>query len=174
MRSTRVLLLAAAILAAGAGLVAYQIPIADRSREDPATELMHLRLPDTSGKDQNLAQWRDQVLIVNFWATWCEPCREEIPALVRAHAKYASNGVQIVGISLDSVDKVRQFAIDYRIGYPLVIGSIDVIDLTRKLGNKAGGLPYTVVMDRSGKVVMTHIGGVSEAQLESAIKLARG
>ena len=92
--------------------------------------------------------------------------------MLRVQAKYATNGVQVVGIFLDSVDKVQQFAIEYKIGYPLVMGSMGVIDLTRRLGNKTGGLPYTVVLDRSGKVVKTHLGGISEAELESAIKLA--
>lgn len=113
-------------------------------------------------------------MVVNFWATWCEPCREEVPALVRVQAKYAANGVQVVGISVDSVDKVRQFANEYRIEYPLVIGSIAVIEVTRRLGNKAAGLPYTVVMDRSGRVVRTHLGAISEAELERAIRLASG
>lgn len=171
MRSARVFVLAAAILAGGAGLVAYRMTAPDRSLAKAAAELMELKLPDTSGKDQALAQWRGKVLIVNFWATWCEPCREEVPALVRAQAKHASNGVQIVGISVDSVDKVRQFAVEYGVRYPLVIGSVELIDLTRRLGNKVAGLPYTVVLDRGGRVVKTHLGGISEAQLESAIKL---
>ena len=174
MRSTGVLVLAVATLAAGAGFFAYRATPSDRPDAEAAAELMRLRLPDTSGNEQSLAQWRNKVLIVNFWATWCEPCREEVPVLLRAQAKYAANGVQVVGISVDSVDKVRQFAIEYRIGYPLVVGSMDIIDLTRRLGNKAAGLPYTVVLDRSGRVVKTHLGGISEAELESAIRLASG
>jgi thiol-disulfide isomerase/thioredoxin len=168
-------MLAAAILAAVAGAYAYRATVSERSAvAEAAAGLMRLRLPDISGKNQSLAQWQDKVLILNFWATWCEPCRVEIPALLRIQAKYASNGVQVVGISLDSVDKVRQFATEYSIGYPLVVGSIEVIDLTRELGNKAAGLPFTVVLDRSGRVVKTRLGGISEAELESAIKLASG
>ena len=173
MHKTRVLVLIAAIMAIGAGIFAYQATLSDRSVAKVVAELMRLRLPDVSGKDQSLAQWRDKVLVVNFWATWCEPCREEIPVLLRVQAKHASNGVQIVGISVDSADKVRQFASQYRIGYPLVIGSMEVIELTRGLGNNAAGLPYTIVLDRSGRVVKTHLGGISEVELESAIRLAR-
>jgi thiol-disulfide isomerase/thioredoxin len=172
MRSIGVLVLAVAILATGAGFFAYRATLSDRSVAEAAAELMRLRLPDTAGKVQNLAQWRNRVLIVNFWATWCEPCREEVPALLRAQAKHVSNGVQVVGISIDSVDKVRQFAIQYRIDYPLVIAGMDVFDLTRRLGNKAAGLPYTVVLNKSGRVIRTHLGGISEAELEGAIRLA--
>lgn len=174
MHRTRVLVLAAAILATGAVFFAYRATLSDRSVSEAAAELLRLRLPDVSGKDQSLAQWRDKVLIVNFWATWCEPCREEVPVLLRVQAKHTSNRVQIVGISVDSVDKVREFAKEYGIGYPLLIGSMEAIDLTRRLGNKAAGLPYTIVLDRSGRVVRTHLGGISEVELESAIRLASG
>ena len=171
MPRARIFVLAAAILATGAGFFAYRATLSDRSAAAVA-ELMRLRLPDVSGKDQSLGQWRDKVLVVNFWATWCGPCREEIPVLLRVQAKHASNNVQVVGISIDSVDKVREFAIEYQIAYPLIIGSMDVIDLTRRLGNKAAGLPYTVVLDRAGRVVKTHLGGISQVELESAIGLA--
>jgi len=174
MYRSRILVLAVALLATGAGFFAYRATLPDRSVAEAAAELMRLRLPDVSGKDQSLAQWQDKVVIVNFWATWCGPCREEIPVLLRVQAKHASNGVQVVGISIDSVDKVREFAIEYGIAYPLVIGSMDTIDLTRRLGNKAAGLPYTIVLDRTGRVVKTHLGGISEVELESAIKLAHG
>jgi len=174
MYRSRILVLAVALLATGAGFFAYRATLPDRSVAEAAAELMRLRLPDVSGKDQSLAQWQDKVVIVNFWATWCGPCREEIPVLLRVQAKHASNGVQVVGISIDSVDKVREFAIEYGIAYPLVIGSMDTIDLTRRLGNKTAGLPYTIVLDRTGRVVKTHLGGISEVELESAIKLAHG
>lgn len=174
MRSARVIALAAAVLAAAAGVFAYRAISDDRSAAEAATELMRLRLTDISRKEQSLDRWRGRVLVVNFWATWCEPCRKEIPTLLRMQAKYASNGMQTVGIFVDSVDKVQQFAAEYKIGYPLIMGNMAVIDLTRRLGNKAGGLPYTLVLDRSGKVVKTHLGGISEAELESAIKLAGG
>ena len=175
MPRTRVLVLAVAVLAVGAGFFAYRAMQSDHPVAQAAVaELLRMRFPDVAGKDQSLAQWGDKVLIVNFWATWCKPCLEEIPVLLRVQAKHASNRVQVVGISIDSVDKVREFAIEYRIAYPLVIGRMDVMDLTRSLGNRAAALPYTIVLDRSGRVVRTHLGGISEGELESAIRLAGG
>ena len=167
-------MLAVTILVAGAGMFAYWSTTSERSEAEAVAELMGLRLPDVFGKNQSFAQWRNKVLIVNFWATWCEPCRKEVPVLLKVQAKHASNGVQIVGISLDSADNVRQFASEYKIGYPLVLGSMQVIDVTRRLGNKAAGLPYTLVLDKSGKVVTSHLGGISEPELERAIRLASG
>ena len=162
--------LVATALAAGAGLWAYVTT--DRSHDEAVAEMMRLRLPDVSGESRSLEQWRDGVLIVNFWATWCGPCRQEIPLLVRFQTKYASKGVQIVGISVDSADKVRQFALEYRVGYPLLIGSFAVLDLSRRLGNTASALPYTVVFDRNGKVIRTRLGAITEIELEKAIQMA--
>lgn len=169
-KAAGIAVLVVAVVAAGAGLWAYDTT--DRSHDEAVAELMRLRLPDVSGESRSLQRWRDGVLIVNFWATWCQPCREEIPLLVRFQTKYASKSVQIVGISVDSADKVRQFAREYRIGYPLLIGSFAVLDLSRKLGNTASALPYTVVFDRTGKVIRTRLGGITEAELEKAIQVA--
>ena len=166
--------LAAAILAAAAGFFGYRAMVAEDASIAAAGELARLRLPDLSGRSQYLAQWRNNILVVNFWATWCEPCREEVPALLRVQAAHASKNLQVVGIAIDSADKVRQFANEYRIGYPLLVGGMEVIDLTRKLGNTAGGLPYTIVIDTSGKIVAKHLGRISEAQLEQAIRRASG
>ncbi|OGA51209.1 MAG: hypothetical protein A3G25_01680 [Betaproteobacteria bacterium RIFCSPLOWO2_12_FULL_63_13] len=169
-KAASMVVLVAAALAAGAGLWAYVTT--DRSHDEAVAEMMRLRLPDVSGESRSLEQWRDGVLIVNFWATWCGPCRQEIPLLVRFQTKYASKGVQIVGISVDSADKVRQFALEYRVGYPLLIGSFAVLDLSRRLGNTASALPYTVVFDRNGKVIRTRLGAITEIELEKAIQMA--
>jgi thiol-disulfide isomerase/thioredoxin len=163
------------IAAAVTGFLAYRGLVVDDSAViAAASELKRLQLPDLSGRKQNFSQWEHKILIVNFWATWCEPCREEVPALLRVQAANGSKGVQIVGIAVDSAPKVRQFADEFNIAYPLLIGGVEVIDLARKLGNRAGGLPYTVVVDRSGHVVATHLGRISEAQLERAIALVKG
>ena len=126
-------------------------------------------LQDLNGGPQPLARWRGSPLVVNFWATWCEPCRVEMPLLVRTNQKYAANGLQIVGISIDSAAKVQEFAKEYKVTYPLVIAGLDVMEIARNLGNQAAGLPYTVVIDQEGRVKARHLGGISEAELEAAI-----
>jgi len=140
--------------------------------EDAAAiaNLWILPLQDLEGNSQPFTRWKGKILVVNFWATWCEPCRVEVPALVRTQDKYVANGVQIVGISIDSTAKVKDFAKEFKVQYPLVIGSLDSIEITRKLGNKAAGLPYTVVLDANGIIKARHLGGISEAQLDEAIR----
>ncbi|OFZ96889.1 MAG: hypothetical protein A3H35_00865 [Betaproteobacteria bacterium RIFCSPLOWO2_02_FULL_62_17] len=167
----RATLLIGGALAATAAGVALQALLRYQS-DDAAViaNLWTLPLQDLEGKSQPLTRWKGKILVVNFWATWCEPCRVEVPALVRTQDKYVANGVQIVGISLDSASKVREFAKEFKVQYPLVIGSLDCIEITRKLGNKAAGLPYTVVLDANGVIKARHLGGISEAQLDQAIR----
>jgi thiol-disulfide isomerase/thioredoxin len=110
------------------------------------------------------------VVVVNFWASWCPPCREEIPGLLRIQQKFAANGVQVVGIAVDSEAKSRQAANEMGISYPVLVAEVQIIDVTRQLGNRAGGLPFTVVLDREGRLVATHLGLLSEAQLERLIR----
>lgn len=137
--------------------------------EGAAQRLMSTSLPDLSGKPQTLAQWRGKVLVVNFWATWCTPCREEIPALMKVQVKYASNGVKIVGIAVDNVDKVRDYANELRIDYVLLIGGVETLSMAKDLGNRVEVLPFTVVLDRAGKVAHTHAGTLTEASLGAVL-----
>jgi len=123
-------------------------------------------LADLSGKPQPLSQWRGKVLVVNYWATWCAPCREEIPTLMKVQHKYAHNGVKLVGIAVDNVDKVQEYAKDMQIDYTLLIGGMETLSAVRDLGNRAGVLPYTVVLDRAGRLAYTHAGTVTEGSLD--------
>ena len=164
------LLIGGAVTAAAAG-VALQALLRYQSDDAAAiANLWALPLRDLEGNAQPLTRWKGKILVVNFWATWCEPCRVEVPALVRTQDKYAANSVQVVGIAIDSASKVREFAQEFKVQYPLVIGSLDGIEITRKLGNKAAGLPYTVVMDVNGAIKARHLGGISEAQLDQVIQ----
>ncbi|MGC2518985.1 MAG: TlpA disulfide reductase family protein [Burkholderiales bacterium] len=156
-----------ALAAAAAGFYFYshqRMPLAGSAAQATA-RLARLSLPDPAGTPQSLTQWRGKVLVLNFWATWCAPCREEIPGLVRLQRRFASNGLQIIGIAIDSSSKVRDFAREFEINYPLMVGEIELIDLTRQLGNRASGLPFTIILDRSGKITNTHLGRVSEEEL---------
>jgi thiol-disulfide isomerase/thioredoxin len=170
------LIAAAALIAGGAGFALRRASMTGPATDDAVRNLLALELPDPHGKPQSMKQWQGRVLVVNFWATWCEPCREEIPGLLRIEKKYDSKSLKIVGIAIDSADKVRQFAKYFQINYALLIGGLEAVDLSRQLGNKAGALPYTVVLDQEGKVVRTHLGKISEQELDELIAplLAKG
>ncbi len=133
-------------------------------------KLLQAPFADLSGKTQTLERRRGKVLVVNFWATWCLPCREEIPALMRVNRKYAINGVELVGIAFDNASKVQEYSTKLGMDYVLLIAGAQTLALGRDLGNQAGVLPYTVVLDRGGKVIYTHAGAMTEATLESVLK----
>lgn len=158
---------AAAISAAAGGVLIRRkwLP----GEPDAADRLRTMSLPDLDGKPQALHQWRDKLLVLNFWATWCEPCRDEIPALVAAQTAYAKS-VQIVGISVDSTDKIRQFIEPFKINYPLLIANLGTLEWMRELGNKSGALPYTVFVTGGNIIVSRHLGALTQSQLEAGFK----
>src|SRR5262245_40464932 len=165
---------AVAALALAAGLYFGLAHRAEAPDPTAVSALTRVDLPDLAGNRGSLERWRGKVLVVNFWASWCPPCREEIPGLIRMQEKFAANGLQVVGIAVDSVAKSRQAADEMKISYPVLVAELQIIDVTRRLGNRAGGLPFTVVLDRDGRLVTTHLGLLSEAQLERLIKPVLG
>ena len=128
------------------------------------------RLPDLSGKPQAVRQWQGKVLVLNFWAPWCPPCRKEIPDFIRLQERHGGAGLQFVGVALDEADRVSAFADETGINYPVLLGGGDGANLSMAAGNHFGGLPYTVVFDRRGNPVATLTGGVTEARLEALVK----
>ena len=132
--------------------------------------LTSLSLPDTNGVVQPLSQWRQKILVVNFWATWCPPCREEMPTFSRIAIKHAANGVQIVGISIDTLNKVREFQKLTPVSYPLLIGTIDTVQTTVLLGNTVQALPFTAIYDRAGNIRSIKLGRMSEQELEQRLQ----
>jgi len=170
-------LFAAVAIAAAAGGAAYHwwsrsSGADDRAQDAKAAieQVYASRLADLKGSVQPLAQWRGQVLVVNFWATWCAPCREEIPGFVRLQKRYGARGLTFVGIAIDQPDKVAAFAREFQINYPLLVGGLETLELLRQVGNRAGVLPYTLVIDRGGNLVTREPGGLKEAKLESILR----
>jgi peroxiredoxin len=137
--------------------------------DEAAVALLGIRLPDASGKEEAFAQWRGKVLVVNFWATWCTPGREEMPDFVAAQRDLGGRGLQFVGIAVDEADKVRRFAEEIGLNYPALIGGYGAIELSQTLGNRVGALPFTVILDRSGKVAHTQLGPLSSAKLHRIV-----
>lgn len=125
---------------------------------------------DLNEKIQPLSQWKDKVIVVNFWATWCPPCLAEIPEFIKLQAQYGPQGVQFVGIAIDQKSKVQTFTTEMGMNYPVLLGDLAGIDLARRIGNAQGGLPYTVVVDRKGSIAATQLGTLSHDKLEEIIK----
>jgi len=163
--------LIAAAIAAGAIALAAGIGMFHRSNAPTrdGSALMAVVLPDAQGREQALAQWRGKILVVNFWATWCAPCREEMPHFVAAQARDGAKGVQFVGIAVDEAVKVQAFAREIGLNYPALIGGYGAIELSKSLGNDLSALPFTVVLDRQGRVVHTQLGPLKAAKLDDLL-----
>ena len=131
--------------------------------------LLSARFTDLSGKGRAIDEWGGRILVVNFWATWCPPCRDEIPALVRARDKLLPSGVEFVGIAIDQVAKVIDFARNVHISYPLLMADAAALELVRKLGNPSGGLPFTVVLDRKGSMAHRNLGAITQQKIEDQL-----
>ncbi len=159
----------AAGIVAGRYLTTEQADLGTPETVRPAA-LWDARLPDLAQRPQAMRQWRGKVLLVNFWAPWCPPCRKEIPDFIRLQARLGGQGLQFVGVALDEADKVQAYADETGINYPVLLGGVEGVDLSREAGNRLGGLPYSVLFDRQGKAVATFSGAVTESRLEALVK----
>lgn len=159
----------AAAVALGLGAYAGRRALTPSVDASAASALLALTLPDLDGKPQSFDQWRGRVLVVNFWATWCAPCREEMPGFVRAQREWAGRGLQLVGIATDEEAKVREFVAEIGVNYPTLMGGYGAIELSRTLGNRIGALPFTVILDRAGRIVHTQLGPLKEGQLHDIV-----
>ena|SRR3990172_3578759 len=156
-----------ALAAAGAGFAVG--PWLSRGAPGDTRALAAARFSDPLGGKRSLAEWRGKVLVLNFWATWCAPCREEIPMLVAARERYARSGVEILGIAIDTAAKVTEYVAQMKIPYPILLAGADGLELMRNLGNQASGLPFTVLVDRAGQPAARKLGALRREDLDSML-----
>lgn len=135
------------------------------------TQLLSRSLPDAQGKMQPLSQWQGKTLIVNFWASWCNPCVKEMPELSSLQQEVQKQGMQVIGIGVDSADKIREFSSKHPVSYPLYVSGMEGIELGRQMGNTKGGLPYTLVLDPNGNVKKSYLGQLNIAELRRDLGL---
>jgi thiol-disulfide isomerase/thioredoxin len=165
---TRILLIAAAVLPLllpSSALAAGSAP-----NSDP---LFGAMLTDLTDRPVPLERFRGRPLVVNFWARWCPPCIDEIPDLIATRAKFKNQGIEVIGIAVeDSTALVREFAGQHKIDYPVLLSKDKGFAMMQALGNTAAGLPYTLVLDRHGKVIAKKLGRMSKSEMESAFAAA--
>ena len=141
-----------------------------------ADDLLGQRRPDFTLSDSNgipvsASDFEGDVWLVNFWATWCTPCVEEMPMLSRLQQEYAGQGVKIVGIALDDAQRARDFAAGMAISYPILVGQADVVITGRRYGNNTGMLPFSVLIDANGIIQWTRLGPLTREELQHQIQL---
>lgn len=127
-------------------------------------------LADLAGAMRHVQEWDGKVLVVNFWATWCAPCRKEIPFFNTLQARYGEQGLQFVGIAVDDARAVKRFMEVIPIDYPVLVGDDDAIPIAKAYGNKEGVLPFTVFIGRDGNIVSIAKGGLTEEIAEQTLR----
>jgi len=167
--SRNLLLLAAALAALAAGYVTalwLRAPTTDTTGGGQAIEF---RMPDLAGKEHGLEEWRGRVVVLNFWATWCPPCREEIPVFIDLQKRHGAEGLQFVGIAIDDAAAVAAYGRKIGINYPSLVAGDGGLNLMNSYGNAAGNLPFSVILDREGRVAARKLGAFQRAELESIL-----
>ncbi len=162
------LLLGAALVALAAGYYAalwLRAPAVDTA---PGATV-EFTLPDLDGRERRLAEWRGRVVVLNFWATWCPPCREEIPLFISLQKRHGARGLQFLGVALDRPEEVRRYAAEIGMNYPTLLSGDNTLELMQRYGNRGGSLPYSVVIDRDGRVVARKLGAYRRVELESIL-----
>ena len=186
MRKQIIIMAAVAIMAASGGYFVAMIlspepgqqdysPVAEARAINQLEDLLGQFRPDFELGDMNgdtvfAADFDGKIMLLNFWATWCKPCIEEIPMLTRLQHNYAGHGVQVVGIALDDPHKAREFASELAVNYPILVGSTDTVLAGRRYGNRSGMLPYSVLVDAHGIVRWAYLGALDKEELEVQIK----
>ncbi|HEY2780567.1 MAG TPA: TlpA disulfide reductase family protein [Steroidobacteraceae bacterium] len=129
-------------------------------------KLPDFSLKDLNGKPTSISSWNGKSLMINFWATWCAPCRREIPLLKTLSADWAGRNLTVVGIAVDYPDKVREFAERFKMDYPVLIGEQDALNVAADLGMASPAFPFTVFTDRRGEVVTLFVGELHRPQAD--------
>lgn len=124
-------------------------------------------LPDLDGKEHSPESWKGKVILVNFWATWCAPCREEIPLFIDLQKKYQAKGFQVVGIALDREELVRPYAREIGINYPILVADSEGMEVMLDYGGRA--LPYSVLITRDQQIHSRKLGVFTKEELDRLI-----
>lgn len=180
-------MLIAAVLGAAGGYAAWRFVVTDSDANDgefvalmpatppaPPAELLgtpapEFDLPALAGGTRSLDEWRGKVVLLNFWGTWCAPCREEMPMLIKLRQEFAARGFEVVGLAVDDRDAIDAFSREFGINFPLAYGDTPILELSQRYGNKIGALPYSVLVDRLGKISYLHAGILDESTVRKRV-----
>ncbi len=148
-----------------------QTQIGNESNQGMSTQaLFTANFSDENSKPQPLKQYEGKVVVLNFWASWCEPCREEMPELSTLHTEYKDRNVVVLGMAIEDVAAINDFLKETKVSYPLFAADVQGMDIAASLGNNKGVLPYTVIIKSDGTVAKTYFGRITKPLLEQTLK----
>ena len=175
MKNTFVFIIAM-VIAGSAGYVLQQMlssdtPMPGQQQSDIiGTMRPEFAMMDINGKVRNIKDFDGQVVLLNFWATWCPPCLKEIPDFIEVQEEFEGKGFQIVGVAVENEEDVKHFAEEMGMNYPVMAGESEAIELARRYGNRMGALPFSAIIDQSGTITHTFTGELSKSRLKTILK----
>ncbi len=171
MKNTLIFIVAI-IIAGGSGFTLQNYLGKNQISNNPAIGIQRpeFAAPDLDGKYRNIKEWDGKVIFLNFWATWCPPCKKEIPDFIELQSAYGDQGLQFVGIAIDDEEAVREFAETLGINYPSLVVQADGVNLAKRYGNGIGALPYTVIINRDGEISNTFRGELSKIRAKELLE----
>jgi thiol-disulfide isomerase/thioredoxin len=155
---------------------AVPVPPSGQVKESPPAvpaTLPDFTLADLEGKPRSILDWPGKSMVVNFWATWCAPCRREIPLLLELQKQHGSEGFQVVGVAVDFRDDVVKYVKEIGIDYPVLVGEQDGIEAVNKFGQGSIGFPFTVFTDNKQRVVLFHLGEIHKVEMDVLLDAVR-
>ena len=170
------LLIALVLILGGGWILINQVPQGGAATQlEPAPVKGHpapeIALVSISGQPLTLSEFRGQPVVINFWATWCAPCRREIPLLKEIQAKYGENNVQVIGVAVDFVEQVAAYAEHAEFNYPILVGQKDAMAAAEATGIDFIGMPFTMIVAPDGQLIKTHLGEIIEEHLELIVEV---
>lgn len=163
-----VIALAAAAGGAWFALDRQDEPATEARATEPPAYRPDFSLPDLDGTVRAFSEWDGTPTIVNFWATWCAPCRREIPVLMALKAEHGDS-LAVLGVAIDDADAVRSYVEEMGFNYPTLVGQLDAIEVAREFGNHIGALPFTAIVAADGRIHWSHAGEVDAGMLDEAL-----
>jgi len=168
------------IVAAAAAYIvqlSYSVPLNNQVLQQDASDnqalqqdandgLVDFALPDLNGSERRLSDWNGEARLVNFWATWCAPCRREIPLLKQLQAEKSDKHLQVIGVAVDFMEDVQAYALEAEFNYPILVGQEEAMAAAESSGVDFIGLPFTMIVARDGTLVSTHMGEIKQEHVD--------
>lgn len=157
------------ILLLGFGLYYFHGKQIENDGKQATQALFAATFPDEKGQPQALKNYVGKIIVLNFWATWCEPCREEMPELSKLHETYKDKNLTVLGVAIDDIAAVSDFVKETKVSYPLFAADMQGMEIATNFGNNKDVLPYTVIIKTDGTVAKTYFGRITKPLLEETL-----
>lgn len=163
MHQNTLLIILASVIALSGGV--FVRSLSNNNQQQATAPALELSLPDVTGKQRNLSEWQGKIRIINFWATWCPPCLEEIPEFIKLQNEFKHKNLQFIGIAIEDTQTVKEYLKNNPVNYPMLIGGDNAIKLSQQLGNFISAVPFSIILNQQGQIIHRQPGELSNKKI---------